>query len=109
MGSEMQKRTRIGRRTLIVAAGAGLICGAYLLPRVAQAVTRRADPLSLRNAASSFLPPAPGQTLARSLRPLASQPLVVVPSKIRYRTPMKPAAPVFGYYRSGPPSGLSFY
>ena len=111
MDLDMTRRDRLRRRTVVAAVGVGLLCGAYLLPRVAQAVTRRADPLSLKLAAKSTLG-TKSSTLAASstsLAPATDEPLIVVPDKRRHRTPHKPPAPKPPpYHRPGPPSGLSF-
>lgn len=114
MESDMQKRRdRIRRRVIIAATGMGLICGAYLLPRVAQAVTRRADPLSLKVAAKAKAKVRAVKKVVRKpialLRPIARPSLVLVPQQVAARTPSKPPPPVAGYTRSGPPTGLSFY
>ena len=113
MDSDMQKRRdRIRRRVIIAATGVGLICGAYVLPRVAQAVTRRADPLSLKVAAKAkhkALAVKPQLVRKPLLRPVARTSLVLVPQQVAARTPSKPPPPVAGYTRSGPPAGLSFY
>ena len=106
-----EKRDRRRRRAIILAAGVGLVCGAYVLPRVAQAVTRKADPLSLKVAATALAP-----TLTVSVQrpvgppPVAPPPWVVIPGPAAARTPNKPARPVPGYVRHHhPPAGLSFY
>jgi hypothetical protein len=116
MDLNMQKRrARIRRQAVIAAAGLGLLCGAYLLPRAAQAVTRKADPLSLKAAAKAkakaklaIKPKALLKPVAL-LRPVAKPSLVVVPQQVAARTPSKPPPPIAGYQRSGPPAGLSFY
>ena len=115
MDSDMQKRRdRIRRRVIIAATGVGLICGAYVLPRVAQAVTRRADPLSLKVAAKAKARAvAVKSKIVRKplvlLRPVSRASLVLVPQQVAARTPSKPPPPVAGYTRSGPSTGLSFY
>lgn len=114
MDSDMQKRrARVRRQAVIAAAGLGLICGAYLLPRAAQAITRKADPLSLKAAArakaAAAHKPKPFLKPVVFLRPIPRPSLVLIPQQVTARTPSKPAAPVAGYTRSGPPSGLSFY
>lgn len=86
-----------------------MICGAYLLPRVAQAVTRRVDPLSLKLAAKSKVGKASVSKSVSLLKPVSAHPLVLIPKVIRMRTPSKPPAPVQGPTGNpGPPSGLSF-
>ena len=110
----MQKRrARARRQAIIAAAGLGLICGAYLLPRAAQAITRKADPLSLKAAARARArfahKPKPMIKPVVLLRPVARPPLVLVPHQVAARTPSKPPAPTAGSTNSGPPSGLSFY
>ena len=111
MKMDAELRNRLRRRTTVVlaAVGLGLICGAYLLPRVADAASKRPDPLSLKKAEkSTLLAPKTSAPVAHPTFVLKAQPLVVVPEKRRFRTPHKPPPPQVHPHNPGPPPGLSF-
>jgi hypothetical protein len=105
-----RQRDRLRRRTVVAAVGVGLICGAYLLPRVAQAVTRKADPLSLKAASKSTVSGKSSVATSFSgLKSVTAEPLILIPEQARRRTPHKPKPPKPPpYHREGPPPGLPF-